>query len=417
MVKLRWLTLGLGIKRWILLMIVGMLLVIGGSIFIGLGLFDLNTAESMLVNPYAIGIMLTGAGIILILSGVYFLVRRIEKLLKNRNEDRGLTEIAYMRSRLEQGPKTVCLGGGTGLNCLLSGLRNYSNDITAVVSVADDGGSSGRLRSGFGLLPPGDIRNCISALSDAGSVMTDLMQYRFSEGEFAGHSFGNLMIMVLTKIKGSFGLAVREANRILNVRGQVLPATLDHVTLVATHEDGTKTTGQKNISSCGKPISGLDLKPASGETPPDVLEQIAASDLIVMGPGSLFTSIMPNLLASDVVKAITASRAKVFFVVNTVDQPGETKGFKVSDYIKATKRLAPGLRIDTALVNRYKPSASKMEPLAEKGIYLTEYDAEEVSSLGVEVRLREVINFENPEKHDAAKLAEALMEDWTENGD
>lgn len=412
MVKLRWLTLGLGIKRWLLMMFCGMGLVICGSIAIGLGLFDIDTAEGMPVNPYFVGFTLTVCGVSLILAGVYFLIRRIEYILKRKDEQRGLTELAYMRSKLEQGPKIVCLGGGTGLNCLLSGLRDYSNDITAVVSVADDGGSSGRLRSGFGLLPPGDIRNCISALSDAGPVMTDLMQYRFSEGEFSGHSFGNLLIMVLTKIRGSFGLAVREANRILNVRGQVLPATLDHVTLVATHEDGTKTTGQKNISSCGKPIVGLDLKPASGQTPPDVLEQLAAADIIVIGPGSLFTSIMPNLLAEDVVKAISASNAKVFFVVNTVEQPGETKGFKISNYIKAVKKLAPGLRIDIALANNYRPSAAKMQPLAEEGISLTEYDAQEVSKLGVAVRLREIIDFNNPEKHDPAKLSEALMEDW-----
>lgn len=417
MANLRWLTPGLGIKRWVMLICFGLLMLVIGSILLGLGLFNLRTPEALPISPYGMGGTFVFFGGVLVFVGVYRLVRRIENLLKRRDDTRGLTELAFLHSRLEQGPKVVCLGGGTGMNCLLSGLREFSSDITAVVSVADDGGSSGRLRSSFGLLPPGDIRNCLSALADAGPVMTELMQYRFAEGEFSGHSFGNLLIMVLTKIRGSFGLAVREANRILNVRGQVLPATLDHVTLVATHEDGTKTTGQKNIAECGKPIIGLDLKPHPGATPPDVLEKISAADLIVIGPGSLFTSILPNLLAEDVVKAITASPAKVFFVVNTMDQPGETRGFRVSDYLAAIKRLAPGLRVDMAVVNNYRPSAAKIEPLLAQGINLTEYDAEFVSHYGMAVRLRDVINFDNPQKHDPRKLAGVLVEDWTPQAD
>lgn len=412
MANLHWLKVGLGIKRWVLLICAGMMMLVIGAILLGLGLFNLHTPESLPISPYGLGGAFIVMGGALVLFGVYRLVRRIEKILKNKDESRGLTELAYLHSRLDEGPRVVCLGGGTGMNCLLSGLRDYSSDITAVVSVADDGGSSGRLRSNFGLLPPGDIRNCISALADAGPVMTELMQYRFEEGEFEGHSFGNLFIMVLSKIRGSFGLAVREANRILKVRGQVLPATLDHVTLVATHEDGTKTTGQKNIAQCGKAIVGLALKPTPGATPPDVLEKISAANLIVIGPGSLYTSIMPNLLAEDVVKAITASSARVMYVVNTMEQSGETHGFRVSDYINALKHLAPGLRIDVALVNNYRPSAARLEPLLEEGVRMTDYDPEGVAKFGIAVRLRDVINYENPEKHDSRKLASALLEDW-----
>ncbi len=416
MANLHWLKVGLGIKRWVLLISFGMVLLILGAILLGLGLFNIHTPENLPVSPYGIGgsFILTGGA--LVFAGIYRLIRRIEKILKNKDESRGLTELAYLHSRLDEGPRVVCLGGGTGMNCLLSGLRDFSSDITAVVSVADDGGSSGRLRSNFGLLPPGDIRNCISALADAGPVMTELMQYRFEEGEFEGHSFGNLFIMVLAKIRGSFGLAVREANRILKVRGQVLPATLDHVTLVATHDDGTKTTGQKNIAQCGKPIVELALKPTPGATPPDVLEKLEGANLIVIGPGSLFTSIMPNLLAEDVVKAITASTARVVFVVNTMEQCGETRGFRVSDYVGTLKRLAPGLRIDAALVNNYRPSASRLDPLLEQGVRMTEYDPEGVARFGIAVRQRDVIDYDNPEKHDPRKLAAALLEEWTQAG-
>jgi len=185
---------------------------------------------------------------------------------------------------------------------------------------------------------------------------------------------------------------------------------------VATHEDGTKTTGQKNIAQCGKTIVELALKPTPGATPPDVLEKISGANLIVIGPGSLYTSIMPNLLAEDVVKAITASAAQVMFVVNTMEQSGETRGFKVSDYITVLKRLAPGLRIDVALVNSYRPSASRLDPLLEQGVRMTEYDPEGVARFGIAVRLRDVINYDNPEKHDSRKLAQALLEDWTPPG-
>ena len=413
MAKLPWLVLGLGLKRWILLMILGIFFICSGCFFFVLGFFSINVegvGKAMPVNPYTVGLILFLFGVFLEGIGLYKLARRFEALLKPKDENRGIAELAALNSRLEQGPKIVCIGGGTGQNCLLSGLRDYSSQITAVVSVADDGGSSGRLRSEFGMLPPGDIRNCLSALADAGPVMSKLMQYRFTEGDLEGHSFGNLLIMVLTNIKGSFAQAVREVNRIFKVRGDVLPATLNHVTLVATHDDGTKTTGQKRVSMCGKPIVGLELKPTPGETPPDVLERIEDADLIVIGPGSLYTSIMPNLLDTRLVEAVTASKARVVFVVNTSEQLGETKGYKVSDYLAALKRLAPGLKIDFALVNSYVPSVSMLNKLAEKGLCITEFDSENCKKFGSRIKLRDVIDIDNPEKHDSQKLAFALME-------
>ena len=414
MAKLPWFSTTLGLKRWLLLVMVGVFLVVCSAVAVTVGVLSVNTIDNtkLSLSPYAIAFVLFIIGLSVVLVAGYKLFKRFEFLVKPKDEDRGIAELAVLRSKLEQGPKIVCIGGGTGLNCLLSGLREYSSQITAVVSVADDGGSSGRLRNEFGMLPPGDIRNCLSALADAGPVMSELMQYRFTEGDLEGHSFGNLLIMVLTNIKGSFGLAVREVNKIFKVRGEVLPATLNHVTLVATHEDGTKTTGQKRVSMCGKPIVGLELKPESGETPAEVLERVKDADLIVLGPGSLYTSIMPNLLDKKLVNALTASSAKVVLVVNTSQQFGETRGYKVSDYLEAVKRLAPELIVDIALVNSFVPSQDKLDELAVNGVGVTEFDIERCKEFDVRVKLRDVIDIVNPEKHDSKKLSLALMEDF-----
>ncbi len=415
MAKLPWFSTTLGLKRWLFLVVLGVCLIIFAAVAVTVGVLSVTTSSNILevFSPYAIALFFFVLGCFVVVYAGYKLFKRFEFLVKPKDEDRGIAELAVLRSRLEQGPKVVCIGGGTGLNCLLSGLREYSSQITAVVSVADDGGSSGRLRNEFGMLPPGDIRNCLSALADAGPLMTQLMQYRFTEGDLAGHSFGNLLIMVLTNIKGSFAMAVREVNRIFKVRGEVLPATLNHVTLVATHDDGTKTTGQKRVSMCGKPIVGLELKPEPGDTPNDVLERIKDADLIVLGPGSLYTSIMPNLLDKKLAEAVSASSAKVVFVINTSQQMGETKGYKVSDYLDALVRIVPELKIDMALVNSFRPSQEVLDVLEGKGIGITEFDIEACKKHDVRVRLRDVINIDNPEKHDPDKLAYALMEDFS----
>jgi uncharacterized cofD-like protein len=413
----RWLQPGLHLKRWVLAISAGIILLILGAMSVALGIFNPPTPDGSAVplNPYVLGGTLVTVGTVLVFSGVYRLVRRIEKLLKREGESRGLTEIAYQHTRLARGPKTVCLGGGTGLSTLLSGLKEHTSDITAVVSVADDGGSSGRLRLDFDMLPPGDIRNCLIALADAGPVMAELMQYRFEEGEFTGHSFGNLFIAVLARIRGDFGSAVREANRILSVRGRVLAATLDKISLVATHSDGTKTTGQRHIAQAGKPIEGLELKPAPGEASPDVLEAMATAELILIGPGSLYTSVLPPLLEPSLVEAINRSHALVVFVVNTMGQVGETAGFTVSQHLQALRKHAPGLRVDRVLANDYRPSAARLTELETQGVRLTEYDRKGVTEFGVRAVLRDVIDADHPTRHHPQKLAAAILEVWTQS--
>jgi uncharacterized cofD-like protein len=403
----RWLRPGSHLKRWILAIGAGLLMTSLGGMLLALALFDLGPADW---NVYDAAWTLLGVGVLLTAGGVYRLTRRIEKILKRADEHRSLGELAHQQRLLEQGRRIVCFGGGTGLSTLLSGMRAHSRRITAVVSVADDGGSSGRLRHDFDMLPPGDIRNCLVALSDAGPVMARLLQYRFDEGEFAGHSFGNLFITVLMRLHGDFDVAIREANQILNVPGRVLPASLDKMSLVASHPDGTKTTGQKNIALCGKPIVGLDLKPQPGDPAPDVLEAIGEAEVVVVGPGSLYTSILPNFIDPRVAAAVSASPAKVIFVVNTADQPGETRGFKVSDYLAALARHAPGLRVDAAVVNAAAATPAQRKAMRDKGVGPTEYDKGPSAAYAARVHLAEVIDDERPWRHDPARLAAAVME-------
>ena len=404
-----WLRPGLHLKRWIFLITGGLFVLFIGAMFLTLGVFFPDSLPFGM-DSYSAAAVFIVLGTAAVSIGIYRLVRRIEKMLRRADERRDLTEIAYQYNRLEQGPKFVCFGGGTGLSTLLSGLRDYSKRTTAIVSVADDGGSSGRLRLDFDMLPPGDIRNCLVALADTEAGMSELLQYRFPEGEFAGHSFGNLFIAVLAKIRNDFGSAIREMNRILSVRGQVLPATLDKISLVATHPDGNKTTGQRWIAKCGLPIVSLELKPAPGEPPPDVIAAIREADLITLGPGSLFTSVLPNLLDPNLVREINSSRAKVAFIVNTAGQLGEAKDYTVSNYVKTIFKHAPNLRIDTVIANNRHPSQERLDELAAKGVTYTEYDAAETLALGVDVLLRDVVNEDNPGRHNPRKLAKAVME-------
>ncbi|MDR1518981.1 MAG: uridine diphosphate-N-acetylglucosamine-binding protein YvcK [Planctomycetota bacterium] len=412
MANWRWLRLGIHIKRWVFLITFGLFILFIGAMFLTLGVF-FPESQPFGMDSYGSAAILLAIGMAAVFIGIYRLIRRIEKMLRRADETRDLGEIADQFDRLEQGPKFVCLGGGTGLSTLLSGLREYSRRITAIVSVADDGGSSGRLRHDFDMLPPGDIRNCLVALSDTTPAMAKLLQYRFPEGEFAGHSFGNLFIAALAIILGDFGEAIREMNRILAVRGQVLPATLDKISLVANHPDGSKTTGQKVIAKCGKPIESMELRPAPGELSLDVLAAVAGADLITLGPGSLFTSILPNLLDKRMIEAINRSPAKVVYIVNTAGQVGETQGFSAGDHINMLKKHAPGLRIDLALVNNRPPGPDRLAAMAEKGVSPTDCDAREIQSFGVEAALRDVVNIDNPIRHDPAKTAKALMDIFT----
>ena len=245
-----------------------------------------------------------------------------------------------------EAPKVVAIGGGTGLSTLLRGLKAYTPCITAIVTVADDGGSSGRLRYELGVLPPGDLRNCIAALADDEALITQLFQYRFGQGSgLDGHSFGNLFITALVAVTGSFERAVVEAARVLAVQGRILPSTLENVTLVADVSNGSdvsksliRVQGESSISKAGRPIERVFLRPEGARAYPEAVRAILDADLIVAGPGSLFTSILPNLLVQDIARAVAASSAIKLYVCNVATQPGETDGFDVGSHVAALQR-------------------------------------------------------------------------------
>jgi uncharacterized cofD-like protein len=311
-------------------------------------------------------------------------------------------------------PKVVAIGGGTGLSTLLRGLKAHTPLITAIVTVADDGGSSGRLRRELGLLPPGDFRNCIAALADDEALITQLFQYRFGQGkELDGHSFGNLFITALAAVTGSFEQAILEASRVLAVQGRILPSTLEDVTLVADLkvEDNadspglTRVRGESAIPKTGQPIERVFLRPEGARAFPEAVHALLDADLIVAGPGSLFTSVLPNLLVQDIRRAVEASPALKLYVCNVATQPGETDHFDVGQHARVLQRhvghgLFPYvLANDDPILSDEQP---QLQPVALR------YPA----GGGYEVIEATVIDRSAPWRHDANKLAEQIMRFW-----
>jgi uncharacterized cofD-like protein len=305
--------------------------------------------------------------------------------------------------------KIVVIGGGTGISPCLSGIKHVTEEITAIVTVADDGGSSGRLRKDYDMLPPGDIRNCLVALSSAEPLLADLFSYRFDDALLRGHSFGNLFLAVLTKLTGDFRQAIERARIILNVRGVVIPSTTQRVVLVAEHDDGTKSTGEQRISTSKKRIRALFLRPAPPPVSQEIRGAIEEADLVVIGPGSLFTSILPNLLVPGMPDAIAKSRGKVVLVANLVTQPGETDGFDLRRHVEAIRDLGGLKRLDFVLVHdgpippaieeRYRTSGAEVLKSPEAG--------ESLHGARV-VRADLVHESEGRLRHHSAHLAEAL---------
>ena len=322
-----------------------------------------------------------------------------------------LLEKLYRRSKLNKGAKVVAIGGGTGLSMLLRGIKKYTNNITAVVTVGDDGGSSGRLREDMGILPPGDIRNCIAALADDDDLITELFQYRFKTGEgLEGHSFGNLFLTALCAITGNMVKAVKESSNVLNIRGVVLPATLDDMKLAAEFTDGTIVKGESNIPEVKKQIKRLFTEPEVCHALPEVLEAIASADLIILGPGSLYTSVIPNLLVDGIVDAIMESSAKKIYVCNIMTQPGETDGYSVASHLNALFAHANGRKIvDAILVNDSLPD-NISEGYAKTGSIPVRLDMENLAPTGVTVVSQKLIqeNKQGLVRHSSNRVARAV---------
>ncbi|MBM3944617.1 MAG: YvcK family protein, partial [SAR202 cluster bacterium] len=333
----------------------------------------------------------------------YGLYRSLGPVLFSRTSlDRMAQTLSTRRTR-ERGPKIVAVGGGTGLSMLLRGLKDYTDNLSAVVTVADDGGSSGILRRELGVLPPGDFRNCIVAMSDTETLMTDLFQYRFKQGGLEGHSFGNLFLAAMTEVTGNFETALYESSRVLAVRGQILPATLRDLKLAALMEDGQTVRGESNITHHGGKIYQLFTEPSDPEAYPLAVQAILEADLIVIGPGSLYTSILPNLLVPDIRLAINQSRAMKMYVCNVATEKGETEGFTVVDHVEALQRNTFPSIVNIVLANATPPRDLGPQFLGKP----VTHDGRGIS--GARLVLADLTNPEHLVRHDSMKLARAIM--------
>ncbi len=308
------------------------------------------------------------------------------------------------------------VGGGTGLSVMLRGLKEKPLDITAIVTVADDGGSSGVLRNELQIPPPGDIRNVIMALADAEPLLTEVLQYRFSSGTgLAGHSLGNLMLAAMTDIAGDFVTGVRELSKVLAVRGRVLPAAGRAIVLKAEMTDGTVVVGESMIPKAGKKIKRVFVEPDNVEPLPEAIEAIEQADAILIGPGSLYTSIIPNLLVPKLAKAIVESTAVKLFVCNVMTQPGETDGYSVSDHLKAVQDHIGHKLFDYVLVNDGEISPEVAEKYAEMGSTQVGLDIDEINRLGYEIISDRLVLYRTFLRHDAERLSHhiyKLVENW-----
>lgn len=314
----------------------------------------------------------------------------------------------YSRRQLARGPRVTALGGGTGLPVVLRGLKEYTSNLTAVVTVADDGGSSGRLRGDLGVLPPGDIRNCMVALADTEPLMEELFQHRFETGELKGHSFGNLFLAAMERTAGDFVTALRESSRVLAVRGTVLPATLDRVNLWAELATGVRIEGESNIGKSSDPIVRVGMEPSDATPLAETIQAIKDADMVVLGPGSLYTSIIPNLLVTPIGEALKNSRAVRVYVANLMTQPGETTHFSFEDHLDALERHVGSGLVDVVLVNNQMIDALALEKYRQEGAEPV-FAPDGGSRPGLTVVSEPLIAVDGVIRHDPQKLALALL--------
>lgn len=417
---IRWLTPGIGVKRWLLVVLIGTTFIGFGLTFFALDIYrdasvgwvrDILITVSLSSFPrWLRALIFGGIGIVILIFGIVELNRSVIKPFLKPGQPLLDTISTYRRK--ERGPRIVALGGGTGISYLLRGLKAYSHNLTAIVTVADDGGSSGELRKNLGILPPGDIRNCLTALADDEEMLSHVFQYRFGErAGVNGHSLGNLFISALVDITGSFEEAIAESGRVLAVKGRVLPATLHDVKLVAEinlpdEEREIKVVGESTIPKINGVIERVWLEPGNPLPYPPTVQAILNADLIVIGPGSLYTSVIPNLLVPGLANAIRASKALKFFVCNVANQEGETHGYTWSDHIHAIERNVENLHFDIILCNH---DADLKIPKNVEAV-LPDSELKEQYS----VYFAPIADKENPWRHDPKKLAEVITDLYQE---
>lgn len=424
----KWFYPGMRVKRWLLVVVLGTALLALGVDFIFLNqLTDLADEVNRVVYrltgreivqafygniSYQVLIAIPTAvlGFLLILFGVRNTLMSVTHAVAPQTEE-AIVDVIWKRRQLAQGYRIVVMGGGTGLSTMLRGLKQFTSNITAIVTVTDDGGSSGRLQRELGMLPPGDIRNCLVALADAEPLMQELFQYRFDAGGEAlkGHSFGNLLIAAMLNITGDFEEAVRQTSRVLAIRGRVLPSTLRHVTLEAELLDGSIVSGETSISKATQPIQRMLLSQPDAEPLDETLEALRTADAIIIGPGSVYTSVIPNFLVTGVAKAVEESQALKIYVCNVMTQPGESAGFAASDHVRAIEEQAGGRLFDYVLLNAERPSDDLLDRYAEAQAFWVEPDVDRIRAMGYRPVTGNFISQTQVVRHDPAALAQSIL--------
>ncbi|MEG3972301.1 YvcK family protein [Microcoleus sp. T2B6] len=417
----KWLAPGLLVKRWLLISASGVVLAtLGLAIWTGMTpiFFLLQLLRNFLawiaevIPNYVSGPIIIAGGILLILWGQTRSLNSITQVLMPEGNEELVDRLLNHR-RLHRGPKIVAIGGGTGLSNLLRGLKDYSAKITAIVTVADDGGSSGRLRREIGVLPPGDIRNCLAALADEEKLLTELFQYRFRAGDgLVGHSFGNLFLTAMSDIAGDLEQAIAASSKVLAVRGEVLPATLSDVSLWAELADGRRIEGESSITKANGKILRIGCTPANPPALPKVAQALREADFIIIGPGSLYTSVIPNLLVPEIADAIANSEVPRIYVCNIMTQPGETDGYSVADHIRAIDRACGRPLFDAVVVQGKVPSAKALIRYSQENSYPVVLDREAVTQLGRRIVIANVMDEDKNTgliRHNSQRLAGMLL--------
>ena len=397
---------GLGIKRWLLLGLIGIMICSLGIGFIIKNIFDFVIPE--LLPWHWEGVIVAIVGLASIGFAAIGLYRSLSPILFSSLGIDQVTNTVYVRRALSKGPKIVALGGGTGLSVVLKGLKSYSGNLSAIVSVGDDGGSSGRLREELGLIPPGDFRNCLVALAEDESLVGKLFQYRFSKGEgLQGHSFGNLFIAAMTNITGGFDQALIESSKVLSVNGSILPSTLSPIELIADFVDGTTVRGESKIGEIDGSVKRLSIEPAEVKAYPKSLDALYDAELIVLGPGSLYTSVLPSLLVPEINEAISKSSAYKIYVCNVATQSGETSNYGINEHVTAlidhTRDNFVDCVIANDLVNIKQESTISTVPVGPAEVK------------GINVVYGEIIDVRNKYRHESNSLADLIIKVYHES--
>ncbi|MGI6262380.1 MAG: gluconeogenesis factor YvcK family protein [Succiniclasticum sp.] len=416
-----WLCPGMNLKRWLLLFSGGVLCcafslaLLFNDQTIGFVEEMLFRMSYMTTGRYNNGLMIA-AGIVSLAAGLiimFYATRRIVRSVMDAvlPENNGsLMETIFTQRKLSNGPAVTVVGGGTGLSTLLRGMKYITGNCTAVVTVADDGGSSGRLRQELGIIPPGDLRNCLVAMADREPLMERVMQYRFKgDSALAGHSLGNLFLAAIAETEGGMEEGLKAASQILKIRGHVIPSTLSNIQIRADMADGTSVLGESEITNAGKKIVRLHMVPADAPATKSAVQAIRDADVLIFGPGSLYTSVLPNLLVPGIREAVLASKAFKIYICNVMTQPGETDGYGAYDHVKALIDHVGKQFLDYVIVNDQDISDEQKRMYRAKGQEYVTPDIQKIEQLGIKPIPTRLISKEDMVRHDPQKLAMVLI--------